>query len=113
LAEAPPTLGIPHSRVAIYLLFAAELSFFASIVGAYVVLAFSGAKTLPFTARPESKALRLLGVCLALHVVLGAVAQLRNKGHESLRLFWKLTVLLVMCTLVVASLVAYSSSAIL
>ena len=83
------SLGISDSRVAVYLLFTAEVSLFAAMMGAYVVLRLSDTALLPFVSRSESRVAYLAGACLLLHVVLGAALQRQNAN-----LFWKLTALL-------------------
>jgi hypothetical protein len=81
-------------------LFAAELSFFAAIVGAYVVLAFSSPSAAPFFFRAETRAVYLAVACLAVHVSTGAVVQRRSRDNGAAKLFWKLTFLLCAAVLV-------------
>lgn len=91
------SLGFSDERVGIYLLFAAEISFFAAVLGAYIVLRHSVA-TSPFTEQAKMQLLWIIEVGLLVHVLGGMLAYQwpklvgqKDPQRGSQRLFWVLT----------------------
>lgn len=91
------SLRIPDSRVALYLVFSAELSFLAALTGAYVLLRFSATVAQQFSSQAASRLLYVLAGYLLIHTLAGILTQLLSKKTgviKNLRVFWKLTAVL-------------------
>jgi heme/copper-type cytochrome/quinol oxidase subunit 3 len=91
------SLGLSDARVGIYLFFATEISFFAAVLGAYIVLRHSVART-SFANEARVQLLWIIEVSSLTHVLGGMLAyqvpKLMGQKQRQLSsepLFWKLT----------------------
>jgi hypothetical protein len=93
----------------LYLLFAAELGFIGTVIGAGMVLHYSNSTLDQAGTAPSAAALYLVPALMSFHIAAGMVAQMVwGPRASALPLFWKLTAGLILLSCVPFALQAFA-----